>query len=59
MAHKLTVGSVDTMVVLCPAFAIHTAVAEAIVVLPTPPLPPKNKYFVPFVGFTNANILSI
>ena len=42
MTERLTVGSVETMVVLYPRSANQTAVAVAIVVLPTPPLPPKS-----------------
>src|SRR5699024_10372345 len=39
---KLCAGSVDTNNTLEPRSARQSAVALAIVVLPTPPLPPKN-----------------
>ena len=46
MTERLTVGSVETMVVLYPWSANQTAVAVAMVVLPTPPFPPKKIYLV-------------
>jgi len=38
---------IDTSRVRLPAWAAQTAVAPAMAVLPTPPLPPKNTYFRP------------
>ena len=41
---RFEAGSVVTMRVLTPISASCTAVAQAMVVLPTPPFPEKNRY---------------
>ena len=45
IAERDTVGSVATMRVLYPWSASQLAVADAMVVFPTPPLPPKKRNF--------------
>ena len=50
---RLCAGSVDTRSTFAPESAHAAAVAAETVVLPTPPLPPKNKIFLELASFNN------